>query len=430
VSRQPAAARVLLTNWRGHYTVPAAGLYPHQWSWDSGFIAIGLRHLSPKRAQQEMDSILSAQWTDGRIPQIVFNPGRDEDYSPGASFWRSDRLGVAHPPTAGLVQPPIHAWATLLVHQADPETSRKRGFLERAYPRLLAWHDYLRDRRDLGGTGLACVLHPWESGLDNSPMWDAALTRVVVPESGSGLPRPDLLHAEVTERPTDTDYRRYLYIAATYRDHHCDDAADHPFVMQDPGFNALWARSELALSDIADELGENPAEHRHRAEALESSLECLWDAQLGCYVAHDVLANEPARVRTVFGLLPLLLPWGRHTHELLATLRGEPFAIGEVHLVPSHDLTAPTFDPARYWRGPAWFNTAWLLAQALTALGLSADADDLQRDMLALATKHDFPEYLDPYTGEPHGTHKFSWTAALSLDVAVQRTRAATGAVA
>ena len=56
--------------------------------------------------------------------------------------------GVA---TSGLVQPPVHAWAALAVHRADPAESRRRGFLARAYPRLLAWHAYLRTRRDRGG---------------------------------------------------------------------------------------------------------------------------------------------------------------------------------------------------------------------------------------------------------------------------------------
>ncbi len=416
MSAQPAAARTLLTNWRGRYTVPAGGLYPHQWSWDSGFNAIGLRHLSPTRAQQELDSLLSAQWTDGRLPQIVFDPARDEDYSPGASFWQSGRLGTTHPPTAGLVQPPNHAWAALLVHQSDPGTSRRRGFLERAYPRLLAWHAYLRDRRDRGGTGLACLVHPWES-LDNSPLWDAALARVPLPAADTDVPRPDLQHADVTERPTNTDYRRYLHLAATYRDHRCDDSADHPFVLEDPGFNALWARSELALGEIAIELGEDPARHLHAARTIEASLEHLWDPDLSCYVARDVLTGEPARLRTVSGLLPLLLPQGQHTRELLETLRGKHFGLGTVHLVPSHDLTAPTFDAARYWRGPSWFNTAWLIAHALTAQGLTTEARQLKDDILALATEHDFPEYLDPHTGQPHGTRKFSWTAALALDI-------------
>ena len=53
---------------------------------------------------------------------------------------------------AGLVQPPNHAWAVWKVHVADPVESRRRHFLERAYPRLVAWHEYLLTRRDRGGT--------------------------------------------------------------------------------------------------------------------------------------------------------------------------------------------------------------------------------------------------------------------------------------
>ena len=85
----PGAAAVLGGNWHRLHTLPATGLYPHQWSWDSAFIAIGTRHLSARRAQQELESLFGAQWADGRLPQIVFDPARDDDYSPGAAFWRS-----------------------------------------------------------------------------------------------------------------------------------------------------------------------------------------------------------------------------------------------------------------------------------------------------------------------------------------------------
>ncbi|MEO8511695.1 MAG: hypothetical protein ABI534_10720 [Chloroflexota bacterium] len=36
-----AARAVLDANWTGGFTVPSRDLYPHQWSWDSAFIAIG-----------------------------------------------------------------------------------------------------------------------------------------------------------------------------------------------------------------------------------------------------------------------------------------------------------------------------------------------------------------------------------------------------
>ncbi len=413
-----AATAVLVQNWRGRHTVPAGGLYPHQWSWDSAFIAIGLRHISPRRAQQELDSLFSAQWDDGRLPQIVFDPARD-DYSPGAAFWRSDRIpGSPGVPTAGLVQPPNHAWATLLVHQADPVESRRRRFLERAYPRLVAWHQYLYTRRRSLASGLAAVVHPWESGMDNSPYWDAPLENVAG-SFGQDIPRPDLEHADATERPSNREYDKYLYIAATYRDADCDDSDKAcPFRVEDPAFNALWARSELALAVIADELGCVPAyDHPGRARDIAVALESLWDADLGTYVARDAITWDTQKYRTVSGLLPLLLPGIGHGDELEALLRGPHFGLGESRLVPSHDLLAPTFDSSRYWRGPSWFNTAWLLVEALNTRGATADAHALAESLAEIAGNNDFPEYVDPHTGEPHGTRLFSWTAALCLDL-------------
>jgi len=414
---ESAAASVLLGNWRGSYTVPAGGLYPHQWSWDSAFIAIGLRHLSPRRAQQELDTILSAQWVDGRLPQIVFHSGRDDGYSPGVSFWRSDRIPGSPPvETAGLIQPPNHALATLMVHEADPAESIRRRYLERAYPRLVRWHDYLRERRSTA-SGLAKVIHPWESGMDNSPYWDACLAGMSETYS-EAIPRPDLLHADAGHRPSNGEYGKYLYLAARYRDHDCDDADESfPFQFEDPAFNALWARSELALSAVAELIGADPEPHRAEARRITDALDELWCDELGCYVARDAVTGRLQPYRTVSGLVPLLLPELPHTSDLLDLLRGPHFRLGEVAMVPSHDLTAPTFDSARYWRGPSWFNTAWLIAEALYERGLTDEAGLLARNMDDGALEHDFPEYLDPYSSDPRGTRRFSWTAALALDL-------------
>ena len=382
---------------------------------------MGLRHLSPRRAAQELDSLFSAQWQDGRLPQIVFDPRRDDDYSPGASFWRSDLIpGAPHVPTAGLVQPPVHAWAALAVHRSDPAESARREFLHRAYPRLVAWHEYLRTRRDRGRRGLISIVHPWESGLDNSPLWDSILrdVRAAAPAASIAPPRPDLLHADASERPTTAEYNTYLQLAGRYRDHGCDDMdEDFPFLVEDPTVNALYAVSELALAAIAEELGLPSDDHRTRAKHVTESLGDLWDGELGVYVARDVVTGNHQREATISGLVPLLLPGVGHAEELLETLRGPRFGLGSVHMVPSYDMTAPGFDPARYWRGPSWFNMAWLMIQALRSRGLSAEAATVAAQVRRLAVSEGFPEYVDPLTGSAHGTRSFSWTAALSLDL-------------
>ncbi|MEU6291180.1 MGH1-like glycoside hydrolase domain-containing protein [Streptomyces sp. NPDC005047] len=420
------AARVLLDNWTGASTVPSRTLYPHQWSWDSAFVAIGLRHLSVRRAQRELESLLAAQWADGRVPHIVFNPALPHDaYFPSPDFWQSSRAGrAAGAPsaaeTSGIVQPPVHALAAWLVHRADPDESRRRGFLARVHPRLAAWHDYLLDRRDLGGGGLAAVVHPWEPGMDNSPCWDRALQRIEPSPPGT-FRRADLDHGHPADRPTDLDYGRYVRLATEYREAGYDDrTAPHRFAVEDPSFNALLAVSELALAAMSRELGLPGERHTERAAALTRALvDRLWDAEAGLFRVRDLHTGTHVDERSVSGLVPLLVPHlpADVVRSLHATLTGPHFSAPATRLVPSYDLTGPAFDPTRYWRGPAWFNTAWLIERGLRTHGLRQDADVLRADFLARAGRSGFAEYVDPGTGEARGTRHFSWTAALTLDL-------------
>ncbi|MEU6594513.1 hypothetical protein ABZ923_35820 [Streptomyces sp. NPDC046881] len=470
------AAEVLEANWTGGSTVPSRNLYPHQWSWDSAFIAIGLRHVSPLRAQTELETLLAAQWGDGRVPHIVFNPSVPLDaYFPSPDFWRSSTAGRgAGAPrtvqTSGIVQPPVHALAAWLVHRADPGLSAARGFLARVYPRLAAWHRYLLHRRDLGGGGLACVVHPWEQGMDNSPCWDAPLARIT-PAPARSFRRADLDHGAAEDRPTDLDYGRYVRLAADYRDAgYADGEAE--FAVEDPAFNALLIASEYALARIAEELGATGSARRARAERLTAALvERLWDERSGLFLCRDLRdtpsptdrapsaaatapgASDPGRTqerrtsepapeprsphpgppprtpglipeRGVSGLVPLVLPGLPRdiVAALVRTVGGPHFSVGDrTRLVPSYDLLGEAFDPHRYWRGPAWFNTSWLLEHGLRTHGERERADALREAVLEVAGTSDFAEYVDPYTGEACGATGFSWTAALALDLLHRR---------
>ncbi|EPJ36640.1 hypothetical protein STAFG_6313 [Streptomyces afghaniensis 772] len=416
---------MLEAGWTGTSTVPSRGLYPHQWSWDSAFIAIGLRHVSPLRAQTELETLLAAQWADGRIPHIVFNPSVPLDaYFPSPDFWRSSTAGrAAGAPrtvqTSGIVQPPVHALAAWLVHLADPGLSRARGFLTRLYPRLAAWHRYLLHRRDLGGGGLVSVVHPWEQGMDNSPCWDRPLSRVT-PAPARSFRRADLDHGSPEDRPTDLDYGRYVRLASDYRDRgYADGPGD--FAVEDPAFNALLIASEYALARIARELGAAASARQDRAERLTTALvERLWEPSAGMFLCRDVRAGELIPERGVSGLVPLLLPSLPRdlAATLVRTLCGPHFGLGgTTRLVPSYDLLGEAFDPHRYWRGPAWFNTSWLLERGLRLHGERGRADALRRGILHTAGASDFAEYVDPYTAQACGATGFGWTAALTLDL-------------
>ncbi|RBQ18169.1 hypothetical protein DP939_19910 [Spongiactinospora rosea] len=403
------AIRVLLANWTGAYTVPSRTLYPHQWSWDSAFIAIGTARWSPRRARTELLTLFGGQWRDGRVPHIVFNPAVPEDaYFPGPAFWRATAPSGAR--TSGIVQPPVHALAAWRVHLAEPD----RAFLYRIYPRLEAQHRFLRTSRRMSGSELASIVHPWESGMDNSPVWDAPLAKVPAPPMRER--RRDLAHVAAGERPTDRDYARYTAIAAAYRDAGYTGRTD--FVVEDPLFNALYGAAEAALARIAAVVDADPAPHLRRAEEItQAMLERLWDPSGGIFRARDVRTGEMLPEDSVAGLVPLILPGlpADVADRLVATAVAR-FGLKDGTLLPSYPPGGAAFEPARYWRGPSWLNTSWLVLEGLRAADPGL-APRLGAQLLRAVHEAGFREYFNPFTGEGHGCDDFGWSAALALDV-------------
>lgn len=414
------AESVLSGNWIGGHTVPARTLYPHQWSWDTAFIAIGLAHVAPHRAWQDLHSLFMAQWPDGRVPHIVFDPQvSDRDYFPGPSFWRQAGSAVARAGSTGIVQPPVHALAVSLVHRADPSPDG----LRRLYPLLVAQQHYLATRRDAGGAGLASIVHPWESGLDNSPAWDDALS--VLPADTDILRlhhRRDIEVSVVSHRPTDRDYARYIALASAYRDSGYQDhgvPGQHPFLVECPSFNALAASAELALAEIAPVVGADPLPHRERAQAITRSMvERLYHPETGMFHAFDVRAGKLSPARCISGLVPLILPDLPEpiVDSLVTQAVSAHFGMGGLPL-PSYDRLAVDFDPVRYWRGPSWINMNWLLWRGFLTHGRLDLAGMLKTSMLEVIERSGCFEYFHPVTGEGIGTAEFSWTAALALDL-------------
>jgi glycogen debranching enzyme len=430
-----AARRVLDRNWVGASTVPSPDLYPHQWSWDSAFIAIGRSWDEQERAQQELRSLFEAQWSNGMVPHIVFNPDVPAHaYFPGPDFWQSSTLcqvSPRHVETSGITQPPIHARAAWEIYRHAKDRASARAFLEELRPRLAAQHEYLLTARDPLGRGLATLVHPWESGLDNSPVWEDLLEMLEIPK-GAIPPyhRRDLVNANPADRPTNRAYDRFVYLAATYRQLGYDDthiAQVSPFLTIGPLFNAIFLWSCLALAEIAEELGGDGGPHRAMADGLRSAIQReLWDADRERFYSRDLRTDRLIEESTVISFMPLLDPElpPAQVQAIVGDLDSPSFhpMEGDEHfLVPSSDLRGRLFDPRRYWRGPVWMNTDWLLCCGLRQHGRDDLAREIEDDMLELVTRSGFHEYFDPFGGTGYGSDQFSWTAALVLDLLERR---------
>jgi hypothetical protein len=433
----PQATGVLRRNGLKAWTKPAPSLYPHQWSWDSAFIALGLAHVDNRRATDELDSLFRGQWSTGKVPHIVFDPeAPPKSYFPDAERWNSSALSEDAPSekrTSGLCQPPVHAIAVRRIWQTsrgkdEDRVARARTFLESNYRRLFSWHRYLATARDPEGSGLVTIYHPWESGTDNSPRWDAVLERISVGEVPS-YTRYDLQHvADPSHRPTDSEYDRFLWLLELLKRVRYDEAdiyERHPFLVKDVLFSAILVAANEALLEIS-EVVDAPEQDREVIETWidrgRAGLEKQWDPHLGLCLDRDVLAGESVPVRTIAGFAPLIGGGlGRQRlDDLLRTLDSQEFAGNRdlrYPLPPSTSPEEPGFHPRSYWRGPVWPVANWLLWWSLLRAGESARAQSLRRETLEELSEGGFAEYFEPFTGEPLGSGEQSWTAAIALDM-------------
>ncbi len=410
------ATAVLRGNDVGEYTKPSPRLYPHQWNWDSAFIAIGLARVDWDRTVRELDALVAGQWTDGMIPHIRYNPAV-ADYHPGPEWWPSPRVKRAGEVTSGISQPPLLPTAVLLAGSVQPDPLVRLAWWRRLYEPLRDFLLYFVRHRTLPGSPLIAVIHPWESGLDNSPRWDYATRAGLQPSKP--YRRVDDAIVGADQRPRKADYDLYMFLVEQIASSGYEMSSylpGAPFAVYDALFNAVWFRAAHDLNLMAEALGRPPALSPVDLEAFRDAYgEALWYEPSGLFRDFDLRARSQIPVDTVAGLAAIyggLVDAGRAV-TMLERYMGR---CEGCRLVPSVAADEPGFDPRRYWRGPVWMNTNWLLIRGLESLGLATEAARLADSTLDL-TRAGLHEYYDPLTGEGLGGPCFSWTAALTIDL-------------
>ena len=383
--------RVLADNWRegyrsdGYhfgYTSPSPGHYPWQWYWDSCFAAIANRHFDPARSRRELESLLAASTPDGFIGHTIFwdLPLR----GPRRLFYN---VTSEHATMTASIQPPLLAWAWSLA-VSDPAQE----------PRIGRHLDWLERHRDLDGDGLIWIVQPDESGLDASPQFDPVWR-------WRAHDLPGFLTLVHHNRRLHYDPRRVA-------------ASGWP-VISEVLTNVLYSLSRTAAG---------------RSSLTPTLIERCYDERSGLF---QPLVRPQIRTRipvTWTALAPLALP------DL-------PEAIGrrlvEEHLLNSSRFWLPAGVPSvaadeasfrpddrgrfvrhRYWRGPVWINTAWLVWLGLVRLGYHTQAEALKTRITNSVHNSGLREYYDPFDGAVMGQQNFAWsTLVLELLEDPPRTR-------
>lgn len=380
------------------YVCPSLETYPYQWFWDSCFHAIVLSHLDLARAEAEIRTLLLSQRPDGFIPHVTYWGAQEPDLAgpyrvAGPTSWMSASM-----------QPPVLADAVAAV------AARGRGnaYLREVLPAVRRYYDWCDRERDPDRDGLIAIVEPHESGMDQTPSYDAYL----------GVEGDDPSAFEAAWRQVSQS--NALAGHDTRRIFEMDK-----FVVEDVAVNAVYAENQRVLARLLGEIGDadGAADLGERAQRTATSLlERCWEASDEDFHGLAGRGEEPLPGRTVAGLLPIVLAdlptpiVDRMAHRLQ-----DPWDFGTRFPVPSVSRGDPAYRRAPtggtvLWRGPSWINTNWYIARGLRRHARNELAARIEEASLVLVERSGFREHYDAESGEGYGASGFAWSA-LVLDM-------------
>lgn len=291
--------------------------------WDTYLLGTLVTQESPELARLNFEAVNAAIDKLGFVPNYYCAHG-------AASLDRS--------------MPPIGAYLIWKTQVANPD----RAWLAKVYRQLRVWHTFWMKHRDGRGNGLLqwgsnrephyeypqlctdvvdirhCVqAAKWESGLDNSPMYD------------------DVAFNERT----------------------------NTLELDDVGLSSYYALDCEALAALADCLGKprQAAAYRREYEAMRRRInELLWDEQHGLYCNRHWDGHlSPRWSPTSF--LPLIAgvaPRDRAERMVREHLLNEREFWGQ-YVIPSIARSDPAYPDNDYWRGRIWGPFNFLVAEGL-----------------------------------------------------------------
>jgi len=375
---EAACRQILEGNWvaTAGFTAPNRRKYPWMWLWDSCFHAIAWSGLGDPRGVRELESVLSLQLPSGFVPHMGYAT------NPAAS------LALWHAPgRSDITQPPMYGHALRVLAE--------RGFaVAHMYRAATAGLDYLFEHRRDPRSGLIRVLHPWESGWDDSPRWD-------------GSPS-----APFKERRWNKQ-KRALVRSIRLRD---GAAWANPcFDVGSAGFSALVAFNARELGELTANKG-----LLAKASALAEAIDGHWLDSRGTW--SDVCLEGPrgtSAVRTLDALFGVLVSADAgHLDRAFAEIF-ERRSFWRPYGPSGTAADEPAYDPGAYWRGDAWPQEVYLVMVAAQRRGRRVAAERLAEKLVLGCIGSGYAERWNPETGAGLGATPQGWAALASEGIGV-----------
>jgi len=412
------AKEVLKNNRRSGYTLPTNNeLYPAQWNWDSAFISLGYSYFNLEYAIVELEKLLSGQWDDGMIPHILFHEN-DESYFPNHKTWDCGNKI----PSSGITQPPIIATIIKKIVDQNKLNQSQLKRMKTIIKKLKKYLDWFFNYRDINKIGLVSIIHPWESGLDNSPIWDSSLDKVKI-EENLKYERRDLNVSRSSNRPLKKDYDGYITLLNQFKKDKYNPSKivnDSLFNVIDIGFNSILIRATKDLVEVAKKFNLDFTDLKNKISKSEESLIRFYKDEEQSFFSYDFKNHNLIKIDTISNYFVLFANLQNEDINNKIINKLKEYNSQKDYFFTTVNPKDKTFEETRYWRGPVWINTNWIIYQGL----LDKDknfSNLIKNKTLELLENKKFHEYYNYKTGDCLGANNFSWSAALYLDLKLNK---------
>lgn len=389
------------------YTRPSSQTYQSQFAWDSGFHSIAAKYFNKKLAKEELLSLFSFQQINGRIPHEIIMPNHKKQ-----PIHRSlVHFFLRHSFNKNLsyfIDPPCYVYAAWDVYQSTLD----KKFLQQIYPKLSKLLDYLAIR-DAFGDGMVSIVHPLESGTDDSPAFDQYYnenTRWFDP----------LRRFQKSVRLVKVNAKNHWNFTLIKK--------EGDFLFEDLLFNVFYLKAMECLSLMAGKLGKADEEKEWQTKykkQLKRFEKVYWDEDKGLFLPRfNPSSPTYDQAVTLSCVSPIFLNQldKNKIDKMVQTYITHPdhfwtpFKLS-FNSIKNHSDCYWNINQRLLWRGPVvWINMNWLITLGLINYGYLKQAKKITRETVQIIQKNGFYEYYDAISGKGKGAPNFTW-GALVLDM-------------
>ncbi len=408
------AQKILIGNRKRGYTLPTNNkLYPAQWNWDSAFIALGYSYFNLNFALKEIKTLLDGQWKDGMVPHILFHNTKT-NYYPNHTAWNCGNKVRS----SGITQPPVLASILKQIIDKNKISQKQKKEIKKFIIKIKKSHEWFFKNRDPKNTGLVSILHPWESGYDNSSLWDGPMSKVEI-EKNIQYKRADNKVVNPEHRPLNIDYDRYVTIKNDLRKKKYNPKKIFNtalFNVVDIGFNSIFLKANKDLIILLKKFNLDSSKIINYVKLTERNILRFFDKKKGTFFSFDLRNKKKILVPSITNYLVLFADINNHKINDVLIKNLKKHNVKEKYFFSSIKPSHKSFEEKRYWRGPVWVNCNWFIFKGL----INKDekySKKIKKSTIRLVEKKGFHEYYSCKNGKPMGANNFSWSAALYLDL-------------